>query len=153
MKKLFMTMVLLSGLVSASAQVAEPVLLPNGWKLTPAGKHLQLGDLPLNMAVSPNKKWLAVTNNGYGRQCIKLFDVKSEQETDDYTIAKSWYGICFSKDGKQLFASAGNDNQVKIYDVNAKGKLALADSIVMGKSWDEERISPSGIAEIGRAHV
>lgn len=146
MKKLFMTMVLLSGLVSASAQVAEPVLLPNGWKLTPAGKHLQLGDLPLNMAVSPNKKWLAVTNNGYGRQCIKLFDVKSEQATDDYTIAKSWYGICFSKDGKQLFASAGNDNQVKIYDVNAKGKLALADSIVMGKSWDEERISPSGIA-------
>ena len=47
---------LLACCVSANAQVAEPVSLPNGWKLTPAGKQLPLGDLPLNMAVSPHGK-------------------------------------------------------------------------------------------------
>ena len=43
---------------------ASQVALPNGWKLSPVGKLLPLGDLPLNMAVSPSGKLLAVTNNG-----------------------------------------------------------------------------------------
>lgn len=146
MKKIVLLMVLLSTFILVKAQVAEPVLLPNGWKLTPAGKQLPLGDLPLNMAVSPNEKWLAVTNNGYGRQCIKMFDLHRQCEVDDQTIAKSWYGLCFGLDGKHLYASAGNDNQVKIYDVSDKGKLVLSDSIVMGEPWDKQRISPSGIA-------
>ena len=36
--------------VGAFAQQAQSVMLPNGWRLTPAGKHLPLGDLPLNIA-------------------------------------------------------------------------------------------------------
>ena len=127
------------------AQQAEPVTLPNGWKLTPAGKQLPLGDLPLNMAVSPDQRWLAVTNNGYGRQCVQLFDTKREVKTADETIRTSWYGLCFSSNSKRLYVSAGNDNQIKIYDVNRKGGLALADSIVMGKKWPN-RISPTGMA-------
>ena len=78
MKYLKTWSVLLATLLSvgAFAQQAQSVMLPNGWRLTPAGKHLPLGDLPLNMAVSPNGRWLAVTNNGYGRQCVKVFDTK-----------------------------------------------------------------------------
>ena len=34
----------------------KQVVLPNGWKLSPAGKSLPLGDLPLNIAVSNSKK-------------------------------------------------------------------------------------------------
>ncbi|MCI1720420.1 MAG: bifunctional YncE family protein/alkaline phosphatase family protein [Bacteroidales bacterium] len=123
---------------------AEAVTLPNGWKLTPVGKQFKLGDLPLNMAVSPNQKWLAVTNNGYGRQCIQLFNTKEERETDNVTIPMSWYGICFSPDSKTLYASGGNENKIRIYSVSDDGKLAQADSIVMGKPWPNH-ISPSGI--------
>ncbi len=121
------------------------VTLPNGWRLTPAGKHLPLGDLPLNMAVSPNRRWLAVTNNGYGRQSIQLIDTETEQSCADETISSSWYGLCFSDDNKKLYASAGNENQIKIYRISKNGSLALSDSIVMGKRWPT-RISPSGIA-------
>ncbi|MBS1606663.1 MAG: hypothetical protein JST42_28665, partial [Bacteroidetes bacterium] len=39
------------------------VKLPNGWSLTPAGRSLPLGDLPLNIAVSRNHRYAAVTNN------------------------------------------------------------------------------------------
>ncbi|MCB0525652.1 MAG: hypothetical protein KDC86_14120, partial [Saprospiraceae bacterium] len=49
------------------------VKLPNSWKLTAAGyQHLPLGDLPLQIAVSKNNKYLAVTNNGAGDQKIQL---------------------------------------------------------------------------------
>ena len=66
--------------VSASAQkMATPITLPNGWKLSPAGKSFGLGDLPLNMALSKSGKYLAVTNNGQSTQSIQLIDVKAEK--------------------------------------------------------------------------
>ena len=43
---------------------SKRVHLPNGWGLTPVGESLPLGDLPLNIAVSPSQKLIAVTNNG-----------------------------------------------------------------------------------------
>ena len=144
LRKWFLLLFFSVNVTGGFSQHAQPVVLPNGWRLTPAGKQLPLGDLPLNMAISPNGRWMAVTNNGYGRQSIKIFDTKKEQEVDDQTIAKSWYGLNFSHDGKWLYASAGNDNQIKMYQVSPIGKLTLSDSIVMGKQWPM-RISPSGI--------
>ncbi len=119
------------------------ITLPNGWSLTPAGKSLPLGDLPLNMAVSRNGKLLAITNNGQSTQSIQLFDVQKEKLLDSVTIAKSWYGLKFSADSKSLYASAGNDNQVLQYSIS-NNKLVLADSIILGKKWPE-KISPAGI--------
>src|SRR4051812_38928816 len=55
---------------------ASKILLPNGWSLSPAGRSLPLGDLPLNMSLSHNKQLLAVTNNGHGKQVIQLIDPK-----------------------------------------------------------------------------
>ena len=37
-------------------------LLPNGWRLAPAGKHLMVGDLPLN--VIPHE-WTDYTEGGH----------------------------------------------------------------------------------------
>lgn len=147
LKRVAQAVVLMLCLAPAMAQeIAEPVMLPNGWRLTPAGRQLPLGDLPLNMAVSPDQHWLAVTNNGYGRQCVKLFDIRREVETADVTLKSSWYGLCFGRDGRHLYASAGNDNQIKIYKVSKRGKLVSRGSIVMGKRWPDEKISPSGMA-------
>ncbi|HZG24875.1 MAG TPA: hypothetical protein VEZ17_09865, partial [Chitinophagaceae bacterium] len=79
------------------------VQLPNGWQLTPAGKSLPLGDLPLNIVVSPGKKYLAVTNNGQGVQSLHLIDVSKGMMLDSVVIPKSWYGLQFSGDEKYLF--------------------------------------------------
>ena len=120
------------------------VVLPNGWKLTPVGKLLPLGDLPLNMAVSPGEKMLAVTNNGQSDQCIHLVDVGKMQLLDSVVTAKSWLGLTFSADGKYLYASGGNDNWIMRYRV-ADHKLVPFDTIVIGKPWPV-KISIAGIA-------
>src|SRR5207342_1617915 len=106
----------------------KSVTLPNGWKLTPAGRSLPLGDLPLNLAVSNSKKLLAVTNNGQSVQSLQLIDTKSEQVLDNMVIPKSWYGLKFSKDEKFLYASGGNDNWILKYAI-VNNKLKLVDSI------------------------
>ena len=106
--------------------------LPNGWSLTPVGNNLPLGDLPLNIAVSPSKKLIAVTNNGQSVQSIQLIDVKAEKVLDNIVIPKSWYGLKFSANEKFLYASGGNDNRILKYATGGN-KLKLVDSISIGK--------------------
>jgi len=81
---------------------SHAVSLPNGWRLTPVGKMLPLGDLPLNIAVSPSKKFAAVTNNGESDQTIQLIDLEKEVILDSIIIRKSWLGLTFSDDGKYI---------------------------------------------------
>ena len=120
------------------------VLLPNGWSLSPAGRSLPLGDLPLNIQISASQKLMAVTNNGQSRQSIQLIDPQMEKILHDQTIGKSWYGLKFSADEKKLYASGANDNIVLVYPIENR-KLGKADTIVLGKAWPAEKIGPTGI--------
>lgn len=121
----------------------QQILLSNGWQLTPQGTTIQLGDLPLNMAVSKNKQLMAVTNNGQSIQSIQLIDIAVKKELDKVIIAKSWYGLKFSNDGKFLYASGGNDNCILKFSI-INQKLKLTDSIKLGDKWPN-KISPAGI--------
>ena len=145
------TILLLSGFLiilfcdSQTLQQLESkrVHLPNGWDLTPVGKSFALGDLPLNIAVSASKKYMAVTNNGQSTQSLQLIDVKNEKVVNSVIIPMSWYGLKFSADEKFLYASGGNDNWILKYAIQ-NNKLILKDSIKLGEKWPT-RISPAGI--------
>ncbi|TAG11229.1 MAG: hypothetical protein EAZ35_07515 [Sphingobacteriia bacterium] len=129
----------------ASAQHAneKKLTLPNGWSLSPAGRSIPLGDLPLNIAVSNSKQLMAVTNNGQSTQTIQLIHPITEKVLDQIVIGKSWYGLKFSKDEKSLFVSGGNDNWIIKYAIN-NNKLVPKDTIVLGAKWPN-KISPAGI--------
>ena len=121
---------------------ANKIVLPNGWTLTPFGKSIQLGDLPLNIAVSKNKNYIAVTNNGQSTQSIQLIDVKTERLLGEIKVAKSWYGLKFYNNNT-LYASGGNDNRILQFTI-ADDKLTLTDSISLGKKYPN-KISPTGL--------
>ena len=119
------------------------VLLPTGWSLTPAGKSLPLGDLPLNIAVSPDKKYLAVTNNGQGRQSLQLIDARRGKLLHSFEIPIAWVGLAFADDNRTLYVSGGNSNAILRYRV-AKKRLILQDTLTLGKPWPV-RLSPAGL--------
>ncbi|MDF2430372.1 MAG: hypothetical protein JWP44_3 [Mucilaginibacter sp.] len=145
-----LTTVLLSATLPLQAQLptnnpkATKILLPNGWSLSPAKRSLPLGDLPLNMQLSPSGKLLAVTNNGDGQQCIQLIDVQGEKVLDEKPVRNLWYGLKFSSNGKKLFVSGGNDNFLLAYTIK-DNKLMDPDTLSLGKKWPTEKISPTGI--------
>jgi YVTN family beta-propeller protein len=143
MKKLLLLTLALVAFSAFSQTLPPPVQLPNGWKLTPAGESMPLGDLPLNMVVSPSSKYLAVTNNGQGVQTIELIDIPAKKKVDSIVIARSWYGLTFSHDEKYLYASGGHDNIIIQYELQ-KQKLVLKDTIRLGAPWPN-RIGPAGI--------
>src|SRR5690348_14527843 len=117
--------------------------LPNGWSLTPVGKNIILGDLPLNLVVSNNKKWLAVTNNGQSAQTIELIDRAAGKKIDSIIIPKSWYGLAFSNNDQYIYASGGHDNRVNKYGI-IKNKLQLVDSFILGTPWPN-RVGTAGL--------
>jgi DNA-binding beta-propeller fold protein YncE len=131
----------LPGKISSSNQV----LLPNGWKLNPAGTSLPLGDLPLNMQLSHDGKLLAVTNNGQSVQSIQLIDPKNDKLLDEKIVAKSWYGLAFSRNDKVLYVSGGNDNIILAISISGS-KFGKTDTFTLGKAWPENKIGPTGLA-------
>lgn len=129
----------------------QQVLLPNGWKLSPAGSYLRLGDLPLNMQLSNSGKLLAVTNNGQSTQSIQLIDPVNEKLLDEKIVGKLWYGLAFSRDEKTLYASGGNDNWILAFSIK-NNKIGNADTIKLGRPWPDDKICTTGIA-VNRANT
>ncbi len=127
------------------------ILLPNGWSLTPSGKSIELGDLPLNIIVSPHKKYIAVTNNGQSIQTIQLIDPVHDTVLSEVIIPESWLGLAFSSDDKYLYASGGNDNVIVKYHIK-KGRLIETDKIKLGEKWPM-KISPAGLQIDDESHT
>lgn len=119
------------------------ISLPNSWSLTPVGKSMNLGDLPLNIAVSNSKKYLAITNNGQSKQSIQIVDVKKEKIIIDMPIRIAWVGLKFAYQDKFLFVGGGNSNIIYKYAFKNE-TLNLIDSVILGDKWPN-KISPAGI--------
>lgn len=126
------------------AQTPNPVMLPNGWSLSPYGRNFPLGDLPLNIAVSASGKKMAVTNNGQSVHSIQLIDPVSEKVLFTRVVPKAWYGLAFTADEKYLYVSGGHDNRINKYAVSPNA-LQLVDSILLGAPWPN-RVGPAGLA-------
>src|SRR5258708_22803697 len=91
-----------------SKQILEPV----------AGSLSQLNSLPMDMAWSPDQRYLAIINAGYGtpeskyQQSIAILDTQPGV-VRDFPDARTampasqtmYQGIAFSLDGKHLYAS------------------------------------------------
>ena len=141
---LFILQLMFSVAQNPANSQSKQIILPNGWGISPVGKSLTLGDLPLNLVISPDKKHMAVSNNGQSTQSIQLIDIQKQMVCDTREIEKAWLGLVFSKDSKSLYASGGNDNRIIRYAIK-EHKLIGADTIVIGKPWPE-KISIAGIA-------
>jgi sugar lactone lactonase YvrE len=101
------------------------VLLHNNWSLKPAGKQLELGDFPVNIARHPAGKWLAVLHSGYGTHEIITVDLAGKKQqgiVGRTTLEQAFYGLCFSPDGKTIFASGGENDLVHTFQF-AEGLL------------------------------
>jgi YVTN family beta-propeller protein len=97
------------------------VLLPNGWKIAPAGRHVTVGDLPLAMAESPDGGTLVITNNGYDKPSLTVVDLRRLTVPATVPVDDAWLGLAWHPDGKRLYASGGAAITVQELRIGAKG--------------------------------
>ncbi len=92
------------------------VLLPNQWVLRPAGRQVELGNFPVNVAVHPRGHYAAVLHSGYGQHEIAVVDVKAAKVTMRLPVHETFYGLAFSRDGRRLYCSGGGDEVIHVFD-------------------------------------
>ncbi|HEX4962508.1 MAG TPA: bifunctional YncE family protein/alkaline phosphatase family protein [Thermoanaerobaculia bacterium] len=97
------------------------VLLPNGWRIAPAGRHLSVGDLPLAMVESPDGGTLVITNNGYNKPSLTVVDLKRLTVPATLPVDDAWLGLAWHPDGRRLYASGGAASTVQELKVGEKG--------------------------------
>ena len=126
------------GLGIAGAE--DRVVLPNGWSLTPAGRQIALGGMPLKLVPVAGGKHALAMSNGYTEHFIAVIDVATEKIVQRVPITEGWLGLAVSADGRSLFASGGSRDQILVYHFD-KGTLTSAGEIALTKGT-----FPAGLA-------
>jgi DNA-binding beta-propeller fold protein YncE len=100
------------------------VQLPNQWALKPAGRHIEVGDFPVNIALHPSGEFAAVLCAGFGPHEIIIVDLNPARTRalSRVQLDQAFYGLTWSPDGRQLFASGGEFEVVHVFDFD-KGYL------------------------------
>ena len=126
------------------ARDGSRILLPNGWSLSPAGRQLDIGELPLNMAVTPDDHYLITTDNGTAEQTLSIVDLEKWALVRKVPIPKAWVGLRMFDSGRRLLVSGGNDNLVYVFGFR-DGNLTLQDSLIVAAPRPAAKVWIAGL--------
>src|SRR5262249_28717294 len=87
-------------------------LLPNGWKIAPAGRPVQVGSFPMAMVESADGRTLFVASNGYLKPSITAVDIKTRRVVDTLVLDHAWLGLARHPDGMRLYVSGAGNHTV-----------------------------------------
>ena len=106
-------------------------LLANGWRLSPAGRSLDVGTLPLALAVQRDGRVLALAS-GYATNGLVVIDPARWAVTDSVPLSAAWLGLALRAEGG-AFAAGGITNRVwRLAETD--GRWARADSVMLADS-------------------
>ncbi|MEH7335319.1 bifunctional YncE family protein/alkaline phosphatase family protein [Neobacillus drentensis] len=132
-------------------QADGSVQTPVNQLITPAGKQIEFGGNPMTVAVNPNGK-TAVTivgRNNYGGTGINVIDLASGvMKAQDISLSlSSMWGLAYSKDGSQLYATgtSGNTGKVVVLTVGQDGTPKVQKSINLPAASVGGKINPLDI--------
>ncbi|WP_427890552.1 glutaminyl-peptide cyclotransferase [Kribbella sp. GL6] len=106
-----------------------------GWRVTPAGDQTKLGEKPFGSALSPDGKYLAVSNDGTRTQSLSLVEAATGKVVQNLPYASPealFIGLAWSPDGSKLYAAAGGNDKIRVY-TQANGLLTETTPIALPK--------------------
>ncbi len=97
--------------------VENGFLLPNGWTLSPAGKHVTIADLPLNIVPLADHRHVLVATSGYNKHELVLIDLVELKIVRREAVRQSWYGLATNPSQTLVWWSGGGANMVHAYEL------------------------------------
>ena len=125
---------------AAPAPAESGVLLPNGWRLTPAGRQVLLTDLPLNITTSPDGHFAFVATSGYNAHELTAIDLETEKKAAVETVPQSWFGLTTDSRRERFWWSGGGEGSL-LHFAWTEGKFQRLPSPVTRPPADSEAAS------------
>ena len=106
------------------------MMLPNGWQVTPAGRHIKLaGDLPMKMIVTADGK-LLVNTAGWHDHDVDVIDIKTEKLEQAFDVGKNWDGMSLDAASGTVFISGGGTPKKGYEESAAQAKHKAAPEVL-----------------------
>jgi DNA-binding beta-propeller fold protein YncE len=127
------------------------VQLPNQWRLKPAGRHLEMGDFPVNIAIHPTGQYAAVLHAGFKEHEVVIvnLDKARTRVMSRVSVDQAFYGLAWSPDGRQIYASGGEFEAVHVFDFE-QGYLKRNKSLDVSRAdkdaIEKQRVVVGGIS-------
>jgi DNA-binding beta-propeller fold protein YncE len=121
--------------------------LPTGVYLDPAGRSFAVGNMPLAMVLSPEGDRIVISLSGWRRQGLRVIERDTGAVVQTISQPSSFLGLAFSRDGRTLYASGGNEDVIYRYAWRDK-QASLLGAIVLAQKEPEKDGTrfPAGIA-------
>ena len=143
-----------SGRAVAHPVIKRATVLPNGRYVRPAGMQYNLGDFSLGLAIAPNGRCAASSDEGWGNgrpvpavpkvnpagtepdegvTALNLVTGTSQFVTVNSKPAQNFIGIglAYSNDGARLYATSGGTDAVYQFNVGSRCQLTYAATVTL----------------------
>ena len=133
--------------VPDTPQPGGVTLLPNGWRVTPAGRAIPLpGDLPLGMALTPDGRSLLVSTAGFHDHSVSVIDLAGEKLSQSVNVGRDWNGLSVDA-GANVYVSGGGTLSAKFLSQAAthpefKNRLEALTVPVIRLAYNAGRLTP-----------
>jgi YVTN family beta-propeller protein len=136
-------------------QISGGFDLPNGWRITPAGKPIvETEDMVLKMVVAPDGKAMIASHSGYNPHGLVVIDTRTHTAVQRIGLKSAWLGLAWAPDGKTLYVSGGNANGTKVKRTLApvyefsynNGRLSAQPTAQLDETIDMSKVYWSGLA-------
>ena len=142
------SLLLLCALAPAQSNLKFTSPLSTGLHLDPAGTAIELGSMPINLVLAPERGKAVVVLSGWREQGIQIVDLKTKKVTQSLLQDGAFYGAAFSPDGHYLYVSGGNTDKLFVYSWS-NGAATLAKTFVLATVRSAENTGtsyPAGVA-------
>ncbi len=108
------------------------ILLPNGWRIAPAGRTIAAGDFPMAMLLSADGRYAIVSNNGWSKPSLTVVDLAQQAVRARVPVEHAWLGLAWHPSGDRLYSSGAAENTVNEFRWE-NARLTAAPPIVIAK--------------------
>ena len=135
-------------LIIAAPLLADERRLPTGAQLDPVAPATTIGNFPLTLVASPDGKQLVALLCGWRQQGLQVIDRATGAVQQTIEQPAAFVGIAFSPDGKTLYTSGSNDDNIYVYRWE-NGRATADGAILLGlprKPKEDANDYPAGLA-------